>query len=230
MKITWYGHACFRLEAAGITIVTDPYTPDRAGLGAVTDPADVVVMSSALDEAHSHWEMVPGAKRVVNALDVVDRRVALGDAATMWSVAASEGSDRPDDPKANAMYALDLDGLTVCHMGDVGNPLNEAQIAAFAGKTDVLLALAGANLTIALDALNDAIEAINPRIVIPMHYWTPSIRYQVGTLENFLVGRLEPIVRVNGSSVDVAAASLPATRTIITLLPALDSAVTTARA
>ena len=32
MRITWYGHACFRLDAGGLAIVTDPYTPDDAGL------------------------------------------------------------------------------------------------------------------------------------------------------------------------------------------------------
>ena len=53
MRITWYGHACFRLETEKLSIATDPYTPDRAGLERVTDEVDVVVMSSALDAAHS---------------------------------------------------------------------------------------------------------------------------------------------------------------------------------
>ena len=48
MRITWYGHACFRLETEKLSIVTDPYTPDRAGLERVTDEVDVVVMSSAI--------------------------------------------------------------------------------------------------------------------------------------------------------------------------------------
>jgi L-ascorbate metabolism protein UlaG (beta-lactamase superfamily) len=40
LKITWYAHACFRLKGSGLTIVTDPYTPEDAGLPRVTDPAD----------------------------------------------------------------------------------------------------------------------------------------------------------------------------------------------
>ena len=44
MKIKWYGHACFRVEGAGISIVTDPYTPEVAGLDPVDEPADVVIM------------------------------------------------------------------------------------------------------------------------------------------------------------------------------------------
>jgi L-ascorbate metabolism protein UlaG (beta-lactamase superfamily) len=32
MKIKWYGHACFRIEGEDIVVVTDPYTPEVAGL------------------------------------------------------------------------------------------------------------------------------------------------------------------------------------------------------
>lgn len=31
MKAKWYGHACFRIEGDGISIVTDPYIPEEAG-------------------------------------------------------------------------------------------------------------------------------------------------------------------------------------------------------
>ena len=48
MRITWYGHACFRLEQRSSRSSTDPYTPDRAGLERVTDEVNVVVMSSAV--------------------------------------------------------------------------------------------------------------------------------------------------------------------------------------
>ena len=77
-----------------------------------------------------------------------------------------EGSDRPDDPKANALYRFELDGIAVCHMGDVGNPLTEAQLAPLRGRVDVLLALAGGGLTIALPDLDEAIAEIGPRVVI----------------------------------------------------------------
>lgn len=31
VKAKWYGHACFRIEGDGISIVTDPYIPEEAG-------------------------------------------------------------------------------------------------------------------------------------------------------------------------------------------------------
>src|SRR5919206_897796 len=128
LRITWYGHACFRLETADASVVTDPYTPAPGGLEPVPEPADAVVMSSALDEAHSCAAMVPGSPAVFNALEFVGRRTEILDGIVLEAVAASEGSDRPDDPKANALYRIELDGLAVCHMGDVGVRLTEEQL------------------------------------------------------------------------------------------------------
>lgn len=223
MRLTWYGHACFRLEADGLTIVTDPYTPQNAGLDPVPEPADVVVMSSALDEAHSCPGQVPGSPRVLNALDAVPSPVEVSPGVLVEAVAASEGEDRPDDPKANALYRFELAGIAFCHMGDVGTPLAEAQLAPLRGRVDVLLALAGAGLTIALPDLDDAIAAIGPKVVVPMHYRTPSLRYVVGPVEDFLTRRGgDRIVRHDGSTLELDAARLPDALEIHVLQAACD--------
>jgi len=223
MLLTWYGHACFRLEGGGVSIVTDPYTPELAGLGAVTEPAQVVVMSSALDEAHAFAAGVPGDPRVLNALDAVDHPTAVADGVVVEAVAAMEGVDRPDDPKANALYRFELDGLAICHMGDVGSGLEESQLAPLRGRVDVLLALAGGGLTIALDDLDDAIAAIGPRVVVPMHFHTPSLLYSVGPIEDFLAHRqADPVVWHEGSTMELDAASLPDALTVHVLRPRLD--------
>jgi L-ascorbate metabolism protein UlaG (beta-lactamase superfamily) len=225
MRITWYGHACFRLDAGGLAIVTDPYTPDDAGLEPVEEPADVVVMSSALDTAHSYWQMVPGDPRVINAVEVIHTGAELGPGATLWAVPTMEGdgADRPDEPKANAMYGIEADGLRICHMGDTGNPLTAEQLEPFRGRVDVLLALAGANLTIALSDLDDVIDALQPRIVVPMHHWSPSLNYRVGRVEDFLERRArDRVVHASGSELDVSAGDLPAETTIVVLQPRQD--------
>jgi L-ascorbate metabolism protein UlaG (beta-lactamase superfamily) len=186
IRITWYGHACFRLETPAAALVTDPYTPAEAGLEPVPEPADAVVMSSALDTAHSCAAMVPGSPAVFNALEYVGRRTEIADGVWLEAVAASEGADRPDDPKANALYLLELGGHSVCHMGDVGTPLAEEQVAPFRGRVDVLLALAGGGQTIPLPDLHAAVRELRPRVVVPMHYATPSLRYRCGPVEDFL--------------------------------------------
>jgi L-ascorbate metabolism protein UlaG (beta-lactamase superfamily) len=227
MLLSWYGHACFRLEGRGIAIVTDPYTPELAGLEPVPDEADVVLMSSALDDAHSNAAMISGRPLVLNALDAVEHPVAVADGIVVEAVAAMEGVDRPDDPKANALYRFELDGIAICHMGDVGRPLAEDQLAPLRGRVDVLLALAGAGPTIALPDLDEAIVQIGPRIVIPMHHHTPSLLYrEVGPVEDFLARHCaDPVVHHDGATLEIEAATLPDTLTVHVLQPRLDPLV-----
>lgn len=225
MRITWYGHACFRIDSGygGISIVTDPYTPEGAGLEAVRQPADVVLMSSALDEAHSNAAMIPGDPRVFNALDAVAEPREVLDGLWVQGIAAMEGADRPDDPKANALYRFELDGIAVCHMGDVGNPLTDEQLAPLRGRVDVLLALAGGGLTIALPDLDRAIEEIGPKIVVPMHYRTPSLLYGAGPVEDFTSRHPQvPVVRHAGATLQLDRRTLPQTMRIRVLKPLMD--------
>jgi L-ascorbate metabolism protein UlaG (beta-lactamase superfamily) len=224
VRVTWYGHACFRLEGGGLAVVTDPYTPGPAGLQPVAEPADVVVMSSALDEAHSCASAVPGSPRVLNAIDAIGRPTEIAPGVVVEAFAASEGSDRPDDPKANALYRFELDGVAVCHMGDIGIPLAPEHVERLRGRVDVLFALAGAGLTIALEDLDEAIAGIAPRIVIPMHFRIPSLLYAAGPVEDFLARRRgDPIVEHDGSSVEITAELADADRpTIHVLRPAGD--------
>jgi L-ascorbate metabolism protein UlaG (beta-lactamase superfamily) len=225
IRITWYGHACFRLETPGASLVTDPYTPALAGLEPITETADAVVMSSALDEAHSCASMVPGSPAVFNALELVGRRTEILDGVVVEAVPATEGADRPDDPRANAIYRLELDGLAVCHMGDVGTSLADAQLAPLRNRVDALLALAGGGLTIPLPDLHVAIAEIRPRVVVPMHYATPSLKYACGPVGDFLAGYpAKQVVHHTSSTLELDGVEAAGPPAIHVLRPLLDPA------
>jgi hypothetical protein len=72
VKIKFYAHASFRLEADGLAVITDPYTPGphNSGFDPIDEPADVVIMSSATDPFHSDPSHVRGDPPVVNALEL----------------------------------------------------------------------------------------------------------------------------------------------------------------
>ncbi|MEL6426436.1 MAG: MBL fold metallo-hydrolase, partial [Pseudomonadota bacterium] len=73
MKLTWYGHASFRVTANdGTAIVLDPYTPETSGYSAVRDPADLVIASSDNDSFHCRHDLIPGSPDFVNALTVAE--------------------------------------------------------------------------------------------------------------------------------------------------------------
>jgi hypothetical protein len=79
------------------------------------------------------------------------------------------------------------------------------------GNVDVLFALAGAHATIALEDLDAAIEAIGPRVVIPMRYYSPRGVLHVEPVDAFLEGHpADSVRRVGGSELELTPESLPA--------------------
>ncbi len=215
MRIKFYAHASFRFEADGIALVTDPYTPGRSGFRPIDEPADLVIMSSRTDDFHSDPSHVRGEPVVVNALELPpEGAVVCGVPIRGFEAYESRTFDYRGklgrDPDANALYHFTLGGVRVLHMGDLGNPVDPAQLAALAGQVDVLLALAGEHATIALDDLDDAIAAIRPRLVIPMHYWHERGVLKIERVEGFLQ-RFAPgqVTRLDSSELEVTPESLP---------------------
>jgi L-ascorbate metabolism protein UlaG (beta-lactamase superfamily) len=221
VKISWYGHACFRLEGGGVSIVTDPYTPEVAGLDPVDEPADVVIMSSATDRFHSCSSMVPGDPRVLNALEIARTGPVEAGGVVFEALPTMESLAHKESPDENAIYRFELEGVRVLHLGDLGNPLTEEQLGLLRGNVDVLLALTGGPPTIELEDLDLAIEEIEPRVVIPMHYRIPKLRLDVLPLEAF-ISRYpeETIFRVESTEVEFSPRTLPRTLRVYLLEPA----------
>jgi L-ascorbate metabolism protein UlaG (beta-lactamase superfamily) len=221
MKIKWYGHACFRIEGDGISIVTDPYTPEAAGLDPIDEPASVVVMSSATDRFHSCSAMVPGDPKVLNALEISDLGPVEAHGVVFEALPTMESVEHKSNPEANAIYRFELEGVSVLHLGDLGNPLTEEQLERLRGRVDVLLALTGGPPTIELDDLDLAIAEIGPRVVIPMHYRIPKLRLEILPLEAFTSRYPEEVVRRVGSpTIELRPGGLSETLEIYVLDPA----------
>jgi len=209
MQVRWYGHACFRLEAGGTSVITDPFTPETSGLRCVTDTATYVVRSSTDDDFHCNAAMIGGEPTVLDAPALVACGPFAVDGLRVTAFSAMESLDK-DEPRLNAMYCCELGGLRVLHMGDLGNPFSREQLGVLQGRVDVVLALAGGPPTIGLDDLVAGLAVIAPRVIIPMHYRIPGIRGDFGEVED-LLSRYEAdeVTRVEGSEMDLEPGALP---------------------
>jgi L-ascorbate metabolism protein UlaG (beta-lactamase superfamily) len=214
MKIKFYAHASFRLEADGFAVVTDPYTPGpgNSGFDPIGEPADLVIMSSATDSFHSDPSHVAGDPQVVNALELPAEGVtANGIHIRSFPAMESLTFDYGRDPDANALYHFNLGGIRVLHMGDIGNPVPKEHLAALAGQVDLLLALTGAHATIALDDLDEAIAAIRPKAIIPMHYYSDRGVLPIEPVDTFLARRPPAsVTRVGDSEMELNPGDLAA--------------------
>lgn len=218
MKIKWYAHASVRFEGDGLAIITDPYYPPELGFKPITEPADIVVRSSADDLGHCYAEMIPGNPSVVTATELEPEGVTVR-GIHFTPIHSRESLIHKERPRDNAMYRFTLDGLKIAHLGDVGNRMEEDQLAALGG-VDIMLAPAGGPPTIDLDDLYDALQVLKPRVFIPIHYALPGSKVKMLPLSAFIERFPQDMVlHSNSSQVEIARDTLPAELRIIVLQP-----------
>lgn len=170
MKLTWLGHSCFVVEQDGYRIVLDPYF--------VESYPELCVSAHEIFCSHGHrdhcfTEAVTLLKDGAKSPFTVETVDTFHD--------EKQGTLRGE----NKMHIVRACGLTVVHAGDLGHELNEAQLAAVKG-CDALLLPVGGFYTIDAPTAKHIADAIQPRIVVPMHYRFGSHGYDViGTVDAF---------------------------------------------
>lgn len=214
MKITWFGHAAFRLlPVEGPSVITDPYTPEGVGYAPIGETSDLVIISSDDDDAHCRADLISGEPTVVNALEVAQNDGKVEAAGIeITAIESAEWDRHPEHavPGQNGMYRFMLDGIKCAHMGDVGNPLTDAQ-QAFFDDTDILFALAGGYLTLELPDLMEMIHRARPKLVIPMHFRTLAYKPRnTMWIESFLSNfKEEDVDFAFGHTVDILKENIP---------------------
>src|SRR4051794_38061786 len=173
MRITWYGHAAFLIETGGLRVILDPYrSPDWGGYEPIAEPADVVIVSHENDRYHSHLGQIVPPFEVLKALEIpAGGQVACG--IRFEAIHVFETSERKPEDEVTIVH-FRAEDVHVAFLGDLGHPLGEAELAPICGA-DVVLAAAGGPPTIDFPDLPPLLDAIGPRLILPMHYKTPRI-------------------------------------------------------
>lgn len=216
MKITWYGHAAFGIETEGTRIILDPYrSPDAGGYEPIGDEADVVVVSHENDKYHSHLGQIAGTFEVVRGLDISPGGVeARG--IRFGAIPCFETPEKLPGDEVTILH-FRAEGLHVAHLGDLGHALTDTELAPIQGA-EIVLIPAGGPPTIDFPLVEPLLEAIGPRIVIPMHFKTPKINLDIQPVERFLDALPGwPVERPGTSVYEVGPTTLPEGRRILVL-------------
>ena len=112
----------------------------------------------------------------------------------------------------NAIFIVEASGMKIVHGGDLGHLLNQEQIAAI-GSVDMLMIPVGGNFTIDAAKATEVVEALKPKVVIPMHYKTPAVTLPIETVDAFLTGKT--VQRVTGNQLTRNSQTLPKTTTVL---------------
>ena len=178
MDINWLGHSCFRIKGRQASIVTDPYPPDLGySLGKPT--ADIVTVSHQ-HPSHNYHQGVGGEPRLITGPGEYEIAGVL-----IIGIATFHDAEGGQKRGKNTIYLMDVDGVAICHLGDLGHVLTAEQVEEI-DDVDVLLLPVGGVSTIDASMAAEVIRQLEPKAVVPMHYKTPVLNREFGPVEKFL--------------------------------------------
>ena len=213
MKIKWLGHASFMITSdTGTKIITDPYTTgEKLSYGEIKESADIVTVSHEHGD-HNNVAAVRGNPEVVRGTTEVKGIKFRG-------IPTYHDETLGKKRGSNTIFCFEVDGMKVCHLGDLGHPLSDKQVAEL-GEVDILLVPVGGFYTIDAIAASQVCDRIKPRVIIPMHYKTNKCALPISGVDEFLQRRKE-VSRLDTSEAEFKSGKLPANTPIIVLKPAL---------
>jgi len=182
MKIKWFGQSCFMITSEnGTKVLTDPFNR-MLGYKLPDIEANIVSISHNHSD-HNNINAVKSSFAHINELgEFSEDGIEIKGVQTFHDKASGSKKGK------NTIYNFNIDGINVCHCGDLGHILNSKQIEEI-GNVDILLLPVGGLSTInAFDATH-VMKQLNPTIVIPMHYRTKAlglVGYIFGTVDKFI--------------------------------------------
>jgi len=215
MKITWLGHAAFLFTCENnMTILTDPYEHGSYG-GAVqyapiTVAADIVTVSHAHPD-HCALDTLSGSPRIINAAGEYSvNNIDIKGVDTFHD--AQQGSARG----GNIIFRFIINDVSIVHLGDLGHVLDDATIVAL-GSIDVLLIPVGGTFTVGPKEAGRVIDDLRPRLVIPMHFKTQKLGFDIKPVDAFLQSTRFAKEQLPSSDIHIQKQSLPERTRIVVL-------------
>jgi L-ascorbate metabolism protein UlaG (beta-lactamase superfamily) len=217
MKLKWIGHSCFLLTAdSGATLLTDPYDASSYSGAIRYQPIDLapdVVTMSHGHADHAGIEQLGGDPVVLKAPGL--REI---EGFTIKGISTFHDTEYGATRGDNTVFRISADGITICHLGDLGHVLEASQVAEI-GDVDVLLVPVGGTFTIDAGGATRVWQQLGPPVTIPMHFLNEKNSLRLETVDRFLAGKPD-VERPGVSELTLEKEKLPASPKIVLLEPA----------
>ncbi|MBS0642449.1 MAG: MBL fold metallo-hydrolase [Acetobacteraceae bacterium] len=173
VQITFLGHASFEIVSPrGVRAITD-----YNGYNIASEPPDIATMNHAHS---SHYTSAPDP-RIPHVL----RGWKDGDAAPRYELTVQDMhvTNLPTNIRnwrggteiyGNSIFVFETAGLCIAHLGHLHHPLEPQDLNAL-GHIDVVMVAVDGAWTMSQSDAATVIDQLQPRVVIPMHYFTPDV-------------------------------------------------------
>lgn len=193
MKIQFHGHANFSVTEGDFTIVTDPFN-EETGL-AVPKLNGSAVTISQMHPHHNNIDAIEDTPKVFNWPGEYETS-----GVHFKGINSFHNAKEDEVQKANTIFLMNIKGIRLCHLGDLGTKLTSEQLEQV-GDVDILFVPVGGVDSIDAKKAKEVIEQIEPRVVIPMVYHTEGSKVGLSSLAPFLsemgAQNVEPITEFN---------------------------------
>lgn len=202
MEIEYNGHACFTINTSMGIIVTDPFGEE------IPYPikelrADIVTVSHEHFD-HNAVKRVKGNPYIVRTTGEHKYKEIL-----IRGFESFHDKNKGSQRGQNIIFTIEAENLRLCHLGDLGEVLDESQIKQM-GDIDILFIPVGGFFTIEPEDAKILVEKIKPKIVIPMHYKTNYVKdWSIKPVDEFLKGISFPVKNINTNRVEITKEDLP---------------------
>jgi L-ascorbate metabolism protein UlaG (beta-lactamase superfamily) len=177
-EIKWFGHACFRLRARDAIIITDP-VPRSFGYKIDKQRADIVTLSHD-HPGHMNLDLISAPPKLVNGPGEYEMNDVF-----ITGIRTYHDDARGAEHGHNTAYLFELEDVVVCHLGDLGHTLSEAQVESMSQADIVLVPVGGGTVLDATKAV-EVLGQLDPKIIIPMQYRTAQGDHNREPLDRFL--------------------------------------------
>jgi len=182
-KISWAGQACFQISVSSskdqpTNIVIDPFSD--IGLKIPNFEADILLLTHQHQD-HNNAKAVRGNPFLIEGPGEYEiKKVFIKGVHSFHD--DKEGKERGD----NTIYTIEAEDMKFCHLGDLGQKeLTDEQLENI-GTIDILMIPVGGIYTIDATQALKIISQIEPKIVIPMHYYLPKLKFKLDDLSKFI--------------------------------------------
>ena len=168
MEVTYFGLNSVRLRGRDASVLIDPYEP-KLGLAPVRLTVPIVIRTHD-DPAHFSFQGLGSDFQLVTGAGEWEiKGVAMKGIQTYHD--GKQGAQRGK----NFVYVIDIDELTVCHLGHLGHELNEAQLDGIGSKVDILFVPVGGGSHVNSAQATEIVNQIEPKYVVPISYRLPGL-------------------------------------------------------
>lgn len=214
MDITWIGHAAFLLRSGNSSLLMDPF-PETIGVRvppSMVRPRLITVSNSHPN--HSATKIAPESPAVLTGpgeYEIAGLRIR--GLRTRLNPDSEAGGG-----EWNTIFVTEVEGISVCHLGALASPMTARQVADLSSPHVLLIPVGGHGALSPLEAA-EVVNAIEPRIAIPMMYAHSGNHLPLEPLASFTrelgIKQPEPQARLT-----VTRATLPTEMQIMPLAPA----------